>query len=451
MAHAGAAVPVICYQCHQTIMAPPGTNQVRCGVCQAIVNVPMPMMAHPQPHSGQTAPAAMYPPPSGAQPSYSGAHMPPPTQYTPSSMPGPYAAPMTGSQYHPHPQPQGPYGAATSSISHPLPYAQQPSGPPPQHPQPPNGRPPSMAPSYTQPVQHQPQIVQVRNKRKAMLIGINYHGTRNELGGCINDANCMKFLLTKRFGFHEDEILLLTETNPNPVMHPTRKNIFKGISWLVKGASAGDKLFFHYSGHGGQKRDRDGDEADGYDETLLPLDFQRAGQITDDEIHERMVMPLPEGCVLHCVIDACHSGSVLDLPYHWLVESREWKTEKKIKTCLGQVVCFAACGDNQEAASSNLLGYTSSGVMTHLFVKAVVDGHASTYASLLARIQDQLKVVVAPATGPRPRQTDPQAVHRFDSGLGPAGLFHADTGFTQRPQLSSSAKDFDLNTPFMLV
>jgi len=43
------------------------------------------------------------------------------------------------------------------------------------------------------------------------------------------------------------------------------------MAWLVKGASAGDKLFFHYSGHGGQQRDRDGDEADDFDEILLPL------------------------------------------------------------------------------------------------------------------------------------------------------------------------------------
>jgi hypothetical protein len=40
-------------------------------------------------------------------------------------------------------------------------------------------------------------------------------------------VQCMKFLLTKRFGFREDEILLLTETNPNPVMHPTKANIFR--------------------------------------------------------------------------------------------------------------------------------------------------------------------------------------------------------------------------------
>ena len=62
-------------------------------------------------------------------------------------------------------------------------------------------------------------------------------------------------------------------------------------------------------------KDDDGDEEDGMDETLVPLDYQRNGQIRDDEVFTRMVAPLPEGCQLTVVIDACHSGSVLDLPY----------------------------------------------------------------------------------------------------------------------------------------
>jgi hypothetical protein len=36
------------------------------------------------------------------------------------------------------------------------------------------------------------------------------------------------------------------------------------------------------SGHGGQTKDTDGDEADGYDETIYPLDFKQAGHIVDD-------------------------------------------------------------------------------------------------------------------------------------------------------------------------
>lgn len=42
--------------------------------------------------------------------------------------------------------------------------------------------------------------------------------------------------------------------------------------------------YYIVSGHGGQVADKDGDEDDGYDETILPVDFQQAGQITDDEM-----------------------------------------------------------------------------------------------------------------------------------------------------------------------
>ena len=37
------------------------------------------------------------------------------------------------------------------------------------------------------------------------------------------------------------------------------------------------------SGHGGQTKDLDGDEDDGYDEVIYPLDFKQAGHIVDDD------------------------------------------------------------------------------------------------------------------------------------------------------------------------
>lgn len=54
---------------------------------------------------------------------------------------------------------------------------------------------------------------------------------------------------------------------------------------------------------------------DGYDETLCPLDFETQGMIVDDEINATIVRPLPYGVKLHAIIDACHSGTVLDLPF----------------------------------------------------------------------------------------------------------------------------------------
>lgn len=72
---------------------------------------------------------------------------------------------------------------------------------------------------------------------------------------------------------------------------------------------------FHYSGHGSQQRNYTGDEVDGYDETLCPTDFESQGMIVDDEINVTIVRPLPHGVKLHAIIDACHSGTVLDLPF----------------------------------------------------------------------------------------------------------------------------------------
>lgn len=73
--------------------------------------------------------------------------------------------------------------------------------------------------------------------------------------------------------------------------------------------SPGTCLVFHFSGHGSQKRATSSDEADGYDETICPSDYSRAGQIVDNELNALLVRPLPPGVVLHCIIDACHSGT----------------------------------------------------------------------------------------------------------------------------------------------
>lgn len=73
------------------------------------------------------------------------------------------------------------------------------------------------------------------------------------------------------------------------------------MHWLVEGAQATDSLFFHFSGHGGQTKDIDGDEEDALDEgtkhciqmfhrlrifpVIYPLDFERKGHIVDDVRH----------------------------------------------------------------------------------------------------------------------------------------------------------------------
>jgi hypothetical protein len=160
-------------------------------------------------------------------------------------------------------------------------------------------------------------------RKRALLIGINYFGQRGELRGCIADVNNVKQFLIQEYGFQEspETLVVLTDepkNKSNPWFLPTRNSIIAAMQWLVKDAQPGDSLFLHYSGHGGQQADQDGDEEDGTDETILPLDFEKVGMIIDDEIHDLVVKPLPEGVKLTAVFDSCHSGTAMDLPFVYL-------------------------------------------------------------------------------------------------------------------------------------
>jgi hypothetical protein len=92
------------------------------------------------------------------------------------------------------------------------------------------------------------------------------------------------------------------------------------MTWLVSNAQPGDSFFFHFSGHGSRVKDKDGDEADGYDETICPVDYKREGQILDDDMHRIMVRPLPQGSRLTAIFDCCHSGSMMDLPFTYSID-----------------------------------------------------------------------------------------------------------------------------------
>src|SRR4051812_6390736 len=61
--------------------------------------------------------------------------------------------------------------------------------------------------------------------------------------------------------------------------------------------------------------DTNGDEADGYDEVILPCDYKSAGYILDDDLYNVLVKRIPYGTRLTAVMDCCHSGTGMDLPY----------------------------------------------------------------------------------------------------------------------------------------
>ncbi|KAK3720602.1 Ca(2+)-dependent cysteine protease [Vermiconidia calcicola] len=316
--------------------------------------------APPAPQYGAYPPQQQYPPPQAPystpspQPPYSGYGGPPPPQYGNGYQPTP-----PPQQYQATPPPQPQYGYAPPNGG----YGQGP--PPPQNyqqappPQQAYGRPPP-PPTQQQtfghgaPSNYTFQYSNCTGRRKALLIGINYFGQRGQLRGCINDVKNMSTYLNGHFGYKREDMVILTDDQQQQMSQPTKANILRAMHWLVKDARPNDSLFFHYSGHGGQTKDLDGDEEDGYDEVIYPVDFRQAGHIVDDEMHRIMVAPLQPGVRLTAIFDSCHSGSALDLPYIYSTQGvlKEPNLAKEAGQGLLGIVSSYARGDLGGMAST---------------------------------------------------------------------------------------------------
>ncbi|KAF9996375.1 Ca(2+)-dependent cysteine protease [Modicella reniformis] len=196
-----------------------------------------------------------------------------------------------------------------------------------------------------------PQSPSRPKRKKALLIGINYFGDPNQLLGCINDTRDVFGFINGYFGFRFQDTILLTDDQIYEDKRPTGANIRYWMKWLVKDAEPQDSLFFHYAGHGGRIKDFSyngkaehlGDEADGYDEIIYPCDYLRSGIISDDEMYDLMVKDLPAGVQLTALVDACHSGTMLDLPYIYN-GNHVTALEKVTRTKVGAMATM--CADN---------------------------------------------------------------------------------------------------------
>jgi len=174
--------------------------------------------------------------------------------------------------------------------------------------------------------------------KRAVLIGINYTGQQGELSGCHNDVHNIKEYLKEVHGFERGDMTVLMDDGKHH--DPTKKNIMTALTTLVKRTQPGDAVFVHYSGHGGSVPDASGDEEDGMDETLIPVDYQSAGQIIDDDLYATLVCGMPAGVTMTCLMDCCHSGTIMDLPYTFVADGKttEMKADKSFN--FGKVGAF---------------------------------------------------------------------------------------------------------------
>ncbi|KAK9989085.1 hypothetical protein SO802_029324 [Lithocarpus litseifolius] len=297
--------------------------------------------------------------------------------------------------------------------------------------------PPRPSPPLTPPNPH--------GRKRALLCGVSYYGRSYKLKGSVNDVRCMRYFLVEKMGFPNESILILTEDETDPLRIPTKHNIRMALKWLVQGIQSGDSLVFHFSGHGSRERDKNMDEIDGYDETLCPVDYETQGKIIDDEVNDTIVRPIPRGAKLHAIIDACYSGTVLDLPflcrmnregvYTW--EFQTYTPSVYKGTSGGLAISFGACDDQQTASDTTALaGKASTGALTYCFIQAVQSEPGLTYGRLLNSIRQQIREA---KTGIRLNGPIASLINK---------VLGAD--LSQEPQLSSS-EEFDIYSKQFLL
>ena len=199
-------------------------------------------------------------------------------------------------------------------------------------------------------------------RRLALVIGIDDYpefGADHQLFGAEADARAMAAWLVPR-GFDVDLVL-------GADAH--QRGILDAMDRLRRRARADEPVLFFFSGHGSQMTDREGDEGDGMDETLVPCDSSRSDNrdITDDQIHAWAADMLAQTQDLVLIFDCCHSATlhrpgwrcrsvpadrrpVSALPPSPLPPSSKGQVTKTRDIRIGpEPLILSACGDKERA------------------------------------------------------------------------------------------------------
>lgn len=153
--------------------------------------------------------------------------------------------------------------------------------------------------------------------KRALLVGISDYGNAMEdpnKWANISGANDIK-LLSPLFSEHGYTVTSLVDAQA------THAGITKALEKLAKDSKKGDRGYIHFSMHGQPFEDLNGDEEDGWDEALIPVDaemlyaegvYEGKNHLLDDELESyfnEIRNKLGSEGQLIVILDACHSGT----------------------------------------------------------------------------------------------------------------------------------------------
>ena len=178
---------------------------------------------------------------------------------------------------------------------------------------------------------------------RSLHIGIDYVGTGSELHGCVNDAENISEYLVSRGLVDASNSVILREAKCSDILRAlfslaaetTRENV--------------SNVFISFSGHGTYITDYSGDELDGRDECICPSDYATAGVLRDDEMNDIFSF-FNKDTSITLLMDCCHSGSCMDLPYRYL--SRTSVVQECSGDCHPRLTMISGCADQQTSADA---------------------------------------------------------------------------------------------------
>ena len=152
-------------------------------------------------------------------------------------------------------------------------------------------------------------------EKRALIVAISEYPAHSGWKP-INADNDVAILLNtlKKKGFHENNITVLRDSMA------TKQHVITAFLSLQKKADVGDFVFIHFSTHGQQMEDDNGDEPDGLDESIVCYDakmffspeYKGENHLRDDEM-DALLLPvrkkIGETGNLIVSLDACHSES----------------------------------------------------------------------------------------------------------------------------------------------